>query len=323
MKYIKKIIFWLNNSRLFSLPMTVMSWLLVFIYALKEGGSIINGILALVGIVFAHLATNLVDDYIDYKTLSKNKNIFQNTLKSKFAYIKSGEADIVELLRVIIIYCTIAFVIGIILTVRCGYQTAILAILGGLIVLFYPKLSNHALSELAVGTAFGPLLFEGVYFVMTGEFSFSVLILSIASVIFTITLLYVHNFLDYEADIASNKNTLCTKIGKKFDKIANLHFLTGMCTTSYILIFVLAVINRNPFYLISFGTIPLLIFIIKNLKKYNENKDYVPKIKWWNFPLDNWNKVLENGTAPFYFNLLQARNLATWFMLSLSFAILI
>ena len=63
---IKRILFWLNNSRLFSLPMTVMSWLVIFLYSVKSGGNIINGLAALIGISFAHLATNLFDDYTSY-----------------------------------------------------------------------------------------------------------------------------------------------------------------------------------------------------------------------------------------------------------------
>ena len=78
---LNKILFWLNNARLFSLPMTLMSWIIIFTYSLKEGGNVINGILALIGIAFAHLATNLFDYYIYYKTLSTNKDFMENTVK--------------------------------------------------------------------------------------------------------------------------------------------------------------------------------------------------------------------------------------------------
>ena len=67
-----KICFWLKNSRLFSLPMTILSWLVIFVFALKNGGNIFNGLVALIGISCAHLATNLFDDYIDYKSLPEN-----------------------------------------------------------------------------------------------------------------------------------------------------------------------------------------------------------------------------------------------------------
>lgn len=52
--------------------MTLLSWLVIFVYSLKFNGNVINGLAALVGIACAHLATNLFDDYMDYKKLSDN-----------------------------------------------------------------------------------------------------------------------------------------------------------------------------------------------------------------------------------------------------------
>ena len=178
---IKKILFWLENSRLFSLPMTLLSWLVIFVYSLKFGGNVLNGLVALIGISCAHLATNLFDDYVDYKKLTDNSQ------KCKCAYIKDGKATLKDVLVVVIIYCAIACFTGLFLLLRCGFPVVVLGLIGGIITLVYAKLSQNGLSELAVGTAFGPLLFEGVYFVMTGKFSLVVLVLSLAVVMFTKT----------------------------------------------------------------------------------------------------------------------------------------
>ena len=76
--------------------MTLFSWIVIFVYSLP--GNYINGLLALIGISFAHLATNLFDDYIDYK------NLDDNCQKCKCAYIKQGKATINDVLMVVIIY---------------------------------------------------------------------------------------------------------------------------------------------------------------------------------------------------------------------------
>ena len=136
---IKRIIFWLNNSRLFSLPMTLMSWLVVFLYALKCGGDVFNGVVALVGISFAHLATNLFDDYVDYKKLSACG--FEDAPASKCSYIRTGDASLRELLTVVFLFLFIAGLCGIYLTLRCGMVVPLLAAAGGLIVFLYPFLS--------------------------------------------------------------------------------------------------------------------------------------------------------------------------------------
>ena len=81
-----RILFWLKISRLFSLPMTVLSWAVIFTYALSFNGNITNGILALFGIAFAHLSTNVFDDYIDYRTLD-----CKNVQQCKCEYIRNGE----------------------------------------------------------------------------------------------------------------------------------------------------------------------------------------------------------------------------------------
>ena len=177
---VEKICFWLKNSRIFSLPMTLLSWLVIFVYSLKFNGNVINGLAALVGIACAHLATNLFDDYMDYKKLSDNSQ------KCKCAYIKEGYATLDDVLRVVIIYCGIAFLTGVFLTYRAGFPVIALAFVGGMLTLLYAKLSQVGLSEVAVGLAFGPLLFEGVFYVMTKSFSIEVLFLSLAVVMFTV-----------------------------------------------------------------------------------------------------------------------------------------
>ena len=219
---IKNICFWLKNSRLFSLPMTLLSWLVIFVYSLKLGGNVLNGVLALVGISFAHLATNLFDDYVDYK------NLPENSQKCKCAYIKDGSVTINDVLKVVVVYLVIASGIGFVLFFRCGFPVIILAMIGGIIALIYAKLSQGGLSELAVGTAFGPLLFEGVYFVMTGRFSWTVFVMSIAVVMFTIGLMYVHTLLDFEGDMCAHKKTLVCRIGNKNIALKGVFVVYGL-----------------------------------------------------------------------------------------------
>ena len=316
---IKQIIFWLNNSRLFSLPMTFMSWLVVFLYSLKFGGNITNGILALIGIIFAHLATNLFDDYVDYKKLSNDKAFLENPIKSKCVYLKRGEATLSELLRVVVIYCSIAFFFGVILFFRCGYPVIFLALVGGALTLFYSKLSSNGFSELAVGIAFGPLLFEGVYYVMCNNFSLNIFILSIAIVIFTVGLVYMNKLLDYDCDILTGSKSLCCRLGKQ--KAAFVLFL--IYCFGYLMCVLLSVRSCNWLYILPLITFPYALFIYKSVLKFYENPELVPKVKWWNYPLDNWDKLKASNTASFYFRLFLARNIMMWVCILVIIAILL
>ncbi len=288
---IKTILFWLENSRLFSLPMTLLSWLVIFVYSLKTGGNIINGIVALIGISFAHLATNLFDDYIDYK------NLTDNSQKCKCAYIKEGKASLNDVLKVVVIYCFIACLTGLFLFLRCGFPVIWLAVIGGIIALIYAKLSQKGMSEIAVGLAFGPLLFEGVYFVMTGNFSYTVLVMSLAVVMFTIGLMYVHTLLDFEGDMSAHKKTLVCRIGNKSLALKGVFVVYG---SGYLFTLILSFMLNNSLILLTLVLMPLILRMYNSLKTYTCGGD----------------------VKEFYFRLLQARNLMVYYSLMVTVFIL-
>lgn len=282
--------FWLKNSRIFSLPMAILSWLVIFVYALKNGGNILNGIMALIGISFAQLATNLFDDYIDYKNLPSNSQ------QSKCLYIKKGKATLNDILKVVITYLGISCLTGLFLLFRCGLPVIWLALIGEIFVLLYAKLSQHGFSELAVGITFGPLLFEGVYFVMTGHFSLDVFIMSLAVVMFTIGLMYTHTVLDFEGDMCSHKKTLVCRLGDKKKAINGVFIVYGL---GYLFTLILAHSMHNYDILATFVLIPLVFNLRNSLKSFECGED----------------------KKEFYFRLLKARNLMVFYSIILTLAI--
>ncbi len=279
--------FWLKNSRIFSLPMAILSWLVIFVYAFKNGGNIINGLVSLVGISFAQLATNLFDDYMDYKNLPPNSQ------QAKCSYIKEGKATLKDVLQVVIAYLSISTLTGIFLFFRCGLPVIGLAVIGGIITLLYSKMSQRGLSELAVGITFGPLLFEGVYFVMTGNFSLDVFIMSLAVVMFTIGLMYTHTVLDYEGDMCSHKKTLVCRLGSKAKAINGVFFVYGL---GYLFTLILAYSMNNYDIFATFVLIPLVFNLRNSLKSFMCGED----------------------EKEFYFRLLKARNLMVYYSVILT-----
>lgn len=282
--------FWLKNSRLFSLPMTVLSWLVIFVYSFS--GDKINGIAALFGIAFAHLATNLFDDYVDYKSLT------EDCQQCKCAYIKDGKATINDVLKVVLVYLSISALIGLFLFLKCGVNVIYLALIGLFITLTYAKLSERGLSEIAVGTAFGPLFFEGVYFVMKGEFSIEVLVLSLAVVMFTIGLMYVHTVLDFEGDKKSGKMTLACRLNSKERAINGVFVVYGL---GFLFSLILALMLDNYYILATFFLLPLVFDLHSSLKTFTCGDD----------------------VKEFYFRLLKARNLMVYNSLILTIALLL
>ena len=317
-KFFERFLFWCDCSRAFALPMTVMSWIVVFLWGIKNSGDIFNGILALVGIIFAHLATNLLDDYFDYKILIKDESYLKSAQKCKCAHIFEGRVEPVEILKMAFFFCLIAALIGLILTVKLGITIVGLAFVGALVTLLYQKCSLVGLSEVAVFVAYGPLMFEGVYYVMTGDFSLEVFYLSLAVVMFTLGFLYVHTILDYDGDMTSHKKTLCCRIG---DVGKALRLLIAFYVVGYLMCVMLAFRSNNFYLLLPFLTIPVAVETYRYTKAFQ--KDAIPVVRWWNLPFENQEYFKSEGSFSFYFTLFQARNLMMEFCILMCIAILL
>lgn len=318
-KLFQKTIFWLKAARLYSAPITLLSWLVIFVFALKQGGNILAGIISLFGISLVHLATNLIDDYIDYKDLQKENRFITAGRDCKCAYIRSGEATTKDLRNVILIFLFIASICGGILFFLSGPAVFWLAIIALFIALSYPHLSSRGLGDIAVTIAYGPLMFEGVFYVMTKNFSLDAFILSMICVMFVNTILYSHMLMDYDGDKNANKTTLCTKFKNKDNALKLILFFYGF---SYILLGFYIYKTGNYLYLLNYITIPLVIDLYNMLKQYNQNPKSLPKVQFWHQPLENWDKVKTTSNAPFYLRFFFARNISTIFMLLTCVAII-
>ena len=305
-----KLKFWWNCSRAFALPVTVMSWLSVFVYALISGGNAVFGVLALTGVCFAHLAANIFDDYFDYNILSKDEKYLKSAQICKCKFITDGLVTHKGMLIAGLICLFIAVCFGALLTFFTGWGVVLIALLASVFVIFYSKFTFIGLGELAVGITYGPLLFEGVYYVMTGSFSLDVLILSLGVSPFVIAFLYTHTILDYDGDLCSHKKTLACSFADKNDA---LKILAGFYAEGYVFLAVFAYLTQIYTVLISFLAVPLIFLLYKSLEIYNQDKSLVPEVKWWNYPLGNWAHIEQEGTQSFYLRLYLARNITTYF----------
>ena len=172
MNIIETIKFWINNARQYSVPMTFLSWLVVFCFSIKHGGNILCGLVSLIGISLVHLATNLCDDYFDYQRLCCDETYLNSSKEIKCRYLRNGQATIKDLQKVIIFMLLIAGICGVVLFYLSGWYVLLFALAVLPIALFYSKLSSKGFGDVAVILAYGPLMFEGVFYVMTKHLSF-------------------------------------------------------------------------------------------------------------------------------------------------------
>lgn len=259
--------FWLKSARGYSLPMSIMSWSVPFLFAGIEGGNILYGLLSLVGILFAHAGVNLFDDLIDYKIEKRNieKGLKENfdLQKGKCSYLLNGEASLNDLAIVISVCLAIAVLCGIFLAIKTGIAVIYIMIIAGFIGILYPLLSFVALGEVAVAIMFAPLLYSGVYYVMTQTFSAELIPLAISTGLLTVGLLHAHMFLDIDFDKKSKKVTLCSLAGNRQNAVKNQVILMVL---AYLNILVMIFFGLPKIYILSFLSIPTAIILFKLMK---------------------------------------------------------
>jgi len=313
-------------SRIYSLPMTIISWLVVFTYALFESGSVIYGILALIGICAAHLGTNVIDDYFDYKFLIKQvdfdkQEYLNNTQKTKCRYLVSGIVSEKEILILAGTYFCIAGLLGLFFYTKCGINVLYFAAAGGIIGILYPFLSRLRLSELAVGLAYGPLLFGGIYYVMTKSISPDVFWISLPTMFVTIILLYIHTIMDFDFDLKEGHLTIANIFDSQLDALVVLKILIILSYASLVLLCILDILDWQAFLV--FLTIPLAVDVYVSMKDFSIDTKSVPERKWYHFPMENMRTITRMGAKGFMMRIYQSRNLMIYFGLFLVLAIIL
>lgn len=303
--------FWFKTTRAYSLPMSIMSWSVPFVFGITDKGNILYGIIALIGIIFAHLGVNMFDDFVDFLIAKKNANADGEIVlqKGKCAYLLNKELTLKQLALAICVLFTLAVLCGLYLTVKTGFTVVIIAAIAGVIGLLYPLLSFVALGEIAVGVIFAPLLYTGVYYVMTGGFSWELFPVAISTGILTIGLLHAHMFLDIDYDKPNNKRTLCLLAGSKENAIRNQLYIMAL---GYINIIAFVLMQKIPnIYLITLLSLPTAVMLYKIMRAGIINPDEKIHTNIFFGILENMQEYKENRN--FMITFMTARNVMVEF----------
>ena len=316
----------LECSRAFSLPMTIMSWLVVFTYALLSSGNAAYGIIALIGICLVHLGTNVLDDYLDYKSLIKQvdfdkKEYIKNSQKTKCRYLVAGVMNEAQVLFLTGVYLGLASIIGLFFYFKCGIYVLYYALAGGIIAILYQHMSKVKLSEVAVALTYGPILFGGVNYVMTKTNSWEVFVLAVPTMIMTVVLLYIHTIMDYDYDLKEGHLTIANSFDSQLDSLILLKIFLALAYIAPIFICVFDIADWQVFGV--YLTIPLAIDLYKSMKDYSVDSEIIPEHKWFHYPMENMEMFRKMGAEAFMVRMFQSRNLMIYFALFLTFGIIL
>ena len=206
---------WYIATRPWSLVMTFVSTCLAGVLAYAGGGfSVPIFILTMMGLIIAHIAANMANDWYDVK----NK-VDENAPTAKYRPhpLLAGEIEKSEYKKVVFAVYSVGILIGLYLTWLRGLPVLVFTGLGVLFGVFYNvdpiKLKYRALGEISVFLAFGPLMVGGAYYAVTGTFSWTPMIASIPIGLLVALVLLANNIRDREYDASLGITTMTSNKG--------------------------------------------------------------------------------------------------------------
>ncbi len=169
----------------------------------------------LMGLLLAHVAVNVLNEYADYKS-----GIDLKTPKTPF----SGGSGVLPagLLRPEVVRWVglgtmlAAFAIGLYLTALSGALLLPVILAGGAAIYFYTThFARWGIGEVVAGLGLGTLPVLGAYFVQAGQFTATAAVASIPPGFLTANLLLLNEFPDVEADRAGGRRHLVILLGRR------------------------------------------------------------------------------------------------------------
>ncbi|MFO7154392.1 MAG: prenyltransferase [Caldicoprobacter oshimai] len=227
-------------------------------------------IVALIAVYCIEIGKNAVNEWVDYKSgvdrfITPDKRTpFSGGKKT----IVDGKLTLPEVVMIAVVTFAVACGIGLYIMFFKEMGIFWIGIAGVLLSIFYSlppfKLAYRGLGEVTVGLTFGPLIVLGIYCLQTGRVDLSALWVSIPIGILIANVLWINQFPDYEADAQGNKRNWLVRLGKeKGVKVFALLFLAA-----YLWFILLAVILRNPFWLLGLVSVPLAVRAVKVAGQY-------------------------------------------------------
>jgi 1,4-dihydroxy-2-naphthoate octaprenyltransferase len=293
---------WLISTRAPVLIMTFLSGAFAGIFAFRDGKfDLVKWLLLTLGLIFSHATNNLLNDYTDY-----NRGVDQDN----YYRAQYGPQPLVHGLmtkRQHLTYAgitgAIALVLGLILVLMThSWWTLVLLAIGVFFVFFYTwPLKYIALGELSVLLVWGPLMIGGGYFVLTGSWSWTVVLASLPYALGVTGVIFGKHIDKYEMDMERHIHTLPVVIGEQIAR----YTLVGMLVLQYVLTLVMVL---TGYYSLVMAAVVLAIPTLRKIwPMFDAPK---PAEKPADFP-DVW---------PNYFvaaAFLHNRSFGVWFMLAL------
>jgi 1,4-dihydroxy-2-naphthoate octaprenyltransferase len=234
-------------------------------------------VVSVIGIYLIEIGKNAVNEFVDYKSgvdtfvTPDKRTPFSGGKKT----IVEGKLTVEETVIIALVTILVSCAIGLAIVIFREPRVFIVGLAGVLIAVFYSlppfKLSYRGFGEIAVGITFGPLIVIGMYLVMTHHVSIDVLLVSLPIGFLITNVLWINQYPDYEADLKGHKYNLLVRIGKQKGVIV----YASLYIAAYLSLALIALVTKNPIWIVTFITIPLAVRSVNVARKYY---DEIPKL---------------------------------------------
>lgn len=244
-------------------------------YEFRLFGSPFNlgyAVLATFGLLVAHAAVNIFNDYFDARS-----GLDYKTQRTPFSggsgAAPTGLLTVSQVLWLGIICFVILIPVAVFFTWKAGIMLLPLLLLAILLIIFYtPLILKMGYPEWSAGLGLGILPVMGAYFVHTGDYSPSAFIASMPSFFLVHNLLLLNEFPDAEADSTVKRRTLPIVAGKK--KAA--WFFSVVTVLVYVWVVWAVIYSYMPvFTLLALLTLPVAFAVIRGSFRYDDRPAFL------------------------------------------------
>jgi 1,4-dihydroxy-2-naphthoate octaprenyltransferase len=223
-------------------------------------------LLTLVGAVCVHGATNLINDYFDYKS-GVDRPGAPTTLYRPHPLVQ-GLISPRAVLWVSVGLYAIAAIIGLALLALKGAGLLWFILVGAIASFFYTagpiKYKYLALGELAVFLMWGPVIVGGTYFVQRGSLSPDAVLISVPFGLLVALVLLANNLRDIDYDRSAGIATLGTLLGQQKTRV----LYQGLILLAYLAIALLIALKiLSPWGVLVFFSAPVAFRLIRTLQR--------------------------------------------------------
>lgn len=279
---------WLLIVRACVFPMDVLSALIGGLLAASTGVFAWGPfLLTVVGLLLAHAANNMINDYFDLRAGVDTADY----VRAQYAPhpVLSGMVSKRTLLSAVALVNVLDLGIALYLTWLRGWLVMAFALAGLFFSVFYVApplyLKKRGFGELSVFIVWAPLMIGGTYFVTAGSLPLWALLASIPYGILVTTVLFGKHIDKYHEDKAKGIRTVPVLMGEAAARRFNVGLMAafyGVVVALVVYGYVAGLKGLGPWLLLSLLSIPRLV---KTAKVYREPKPLKPPFDIPNWPL--------------------------------------